>query len=232
MLGMFGSIFYIFFLIQIIRIFVSKQLGTWSDAAYCGRGLISVCTVCLCQIKGRYMLIKLFYSFSWAVTSTGPWGFMVCVYVLSRRHPKAQPTVVLEKSGNETATLVYKACGLSTLGLYGSKKVVCTLPCLVPMLCNFISLLRYSYPNSIVLHEIKSFVLQCNGIFKTQRKSNVKEMHSWFIMILLDAVEPAYVKMKSLNINWCLNNMCGSRGVWGSGSGPPPPEKFQKYRVS
>ena len=30
-------------------------------------------------------------------------------------------------------------------------------------------------------------------------------MHSWFIMILLDAVEPAYVKMQSLNIIWCLN---------------------------
>ena len=39
---------------------------------------------------------------------------MVCVCILCQEHPKAQPTVVLEKLGSNLRSLVYKACGLST----------------------------------------------------------------------------------------------------------------------
>ena len=42
--------------------------------------------------------------FLWVVTSTGQVWFMVCVSILRREHPKAQPKVVLEKPRIEPAT--------------------------------------------------------------------------------------------------------------------------------
>ena len=45
-----------------------------------------------------------FVAFSWAVTSTGPGKFMVCVYILWREHLKTQPKVVFERPGIEPTT--------------------------------------------------------------------------------------------------------------------------------
>ena len=38
---------------------------------------------------------KLFVAFPWVETSTGPGGFMSCVFIIWRELPKAQPKVVL-----------------------------------------------------------------------------------------------------------------------------------------
>ena len=48
--------------------------------------------------------LKTFCGFSWAVTILGPGGFMVCMCILYRKDPLAQPTVVLENPGIEPAT--------------------------------------------------------------------------------------------------------------------------------
>ena len=41
---------------------------------------------------------KLFVAFPWVETSTGPGGFQICVFIIRRELPKAQPKVVLWRS--------------------------------------------------------------------------------------------------------------------------------------
>ena len=36
----------------------------------------------------------MFVAFPWVVTSTGAGGFMICVFILRRELPRAQPEVV------------------------------------------------------------------------------------------------------------------------------------------
>ena len=53
---------------------------------------------------------KLFVAFPWVETSTGPGGFMICVFIIWRELPKAQPKVVLWRSRESNLRpLVYKA---------------------------------------------------------------------------------------------------------------------------
>ena len=47
---------------------------------------------------------QFFVAFPWVVTSTGPGGFIVCVYFLWQKHLKTQQKVVLEKPGIEPET--------------------------------------------------------------------------------------------------------------------------------
>ena len=54
-------------------------------------------------------LKKLFVAFPWVETSTGPGGFMICVFIIWRELPKAQPKVVLWRSRDSNLRpLVYK----------------------------------------------------------------------------------------------------------------------------
>ena len=41
---------------------------------------------------------KLYVAFPWVETSTEPGGFMICVFIILRELPKAQPKVVLWRS--------------------------------------------------------------------------------------------------------------------------------------
>ena len=51
-----------------------------------------------------------FCGFPWVETSTGPGGFMICVFIIWRELPKAQPKVVLWRSRESNLRpLVYKA---------------------------------------------------------------------------------------------------------------------------
>ena len=59
--------------------------------------------VCLSVPTNRHTK-KTFCGFSLAVISTGPGVFMVCVCFIYRKHPKAQPIVVLEKPRIEPTT--------------------------------------------------------------------------------------------------------------------------------
>ena len=53
---------------------------------------------------------KLFVAFPWVETGTGPEGFMICVFIIRREPPKAQPKVVLWRSRESNLRpLVYKA---------------------------------------------------------------------------------------------------------------------------
>ena len=42
--------------------------------------------------------LKLFVAFPWVVTSTGLGGFIICVFILGRELPKAQPKMILWRS--------------------------------------------------------------------------------------------------------------------------------------
>ena len=43
---------------------------------------------------------KLFMAFPWVVTSTMPGGFMICVFIIRREHPKAHRQWFYGKAGN------------------------------------------------------------------------------------------------------------------------------------
>ena len=51
------------------------------------------------------MIFKLFVAFPWVETSTGPGGFMICVFIIWRELPKGSTeSGFMEKPGIEPAT--------------------------------------------------------------------------------------------------------------------------------
>ena len=62
------------------------------------------------HLKRNHKKTKLFVAFPWVETSTGSGGFMICVFIIWRELPKAQPKVVLWRSRElNLRPLVYKA---------------------------------------------------------------------------------------------------------------------------
>ena len=74
---------------------------------------------------------QLFLAFPWVETSTGPGGFMICVLVLLREHPKAHRKWFYGEAGNRTCDPCFTRhsayplhhCGFSTWGY--CRKFIC-----------------------------------------------------------------------------------------------------------
>ena len=50
---------------------------------------------------------QLFVAFPWVETSTGPGGFMICVFIIWREHPKAHRKCFFGEAGILTTSRIY-----------------------------------------------------------------------------------------------------------------------------